>query len=47
MKDNSDAKARESVHGPVECYIGPVNQVIDMTTFFSALVQALANVRER
>ena len=33
--------AQEIAHGLIQGYIGPDHQVMDMQTFYSALVQAL------
>ena len=40
-----DDKARETLHGPIQGYIGPDHKVIDMKAFYSALVQALRDVQ--
>jgi len=41
MTDDIDAKARETVHGLIQGYIGLDHKVIDMKAFYSALMQAL------
>ena len=47
MRDNNDAKARQTAHGLIQGYIGPDHKVIDMKAFFSALVRALRDARSR
>ena len=37
----TEGKAREIAHGPIQDYIGPDHEVIDMKAFFAAVVQAL------
>jgi hypothetical protein len=47
MNDNdTDAKARATAHALIQGYLGPDHKVIDITAFFSALVQALKEARE-
>ena len=41
----ADDKARQTAHGLIQSYIGPDHKVIDMKAFYSALVQALREVR--
>jgi hypothetical protein len=41
MTDDNDTKARQTAHGLIQACIGPDHNLIDMKTFFSALVQVL------
>ena len=36
-----DAEAKATAHGLIQGYIGPNHRVLNMQTFYSALVQAL------
>jgi hypothetical protein len=48
MTDNdTDSKARATVHALIQSYLGPDHKVIDMRAFCLALVQALKEARER
>ena len=40
-------KAEQIAHGLIQSYIGPDHKVIDMPSFFGALVQALADTPPR
>jgi hypothetical protein len=46
MTDDNDAKACQTAHGLIQGYIGPDHKVIDMKSFYSALVQALRDAKE-
>jgi len=41
----TEDKARDTAKGLIQGYIGPDHKVIDMKTFYSALVQALRDVQ--
>jgi len=45
MTDDYDARARQTAYGLIQGYIGPDHKVTDMKAFYSALVQALREVR--
>jgi hypothetical protein len=40
-----DDKARAMAHGLIQSYIGPDHRVVDMPSFYSALVQAIKQAR--
>jgi hypothetical protein len=42
-----NADARQTAHGLIQGYLGPDHKVIDMPSFYSALVQALKAAREQ
>jgi hypothetical protein len=46
-KARMDADARETAHGLIQGYLSPDHKVISMQGFFSALVQALKQAREK
>jgi hypothetical protein len=41
-----EVEARGTAHGLIQGYIGPDHKVLDMKSFYSALVQALKAARE-
>ena len=43
----TEDKAREIAHGLIQGYIGPDHKVIDMKPFYSALVHALKQARQK
>ena len=45
MTNDSKTRAQEIEHGLIQGYIEPDHKAIDMTAFFSALVQALKSER--
>ena len=42
-----EAEAREIALGLIQGYLGPDDKVLDMPTFYSALVQAIKAAREQ
>ena len=42
-----EAEAREIAHGLIHGYLGPDDKVLDMPTFYSALVHAIKAAREQ
>ena len=42
-----EAEAREIAHGLIQGYLGPDHKVLDIPTFYSALVQAIKAAREQ
>jgi hypothetical protein len=40
-----EAEARATAHGLIQGYIGPDHKVLDMSNFYSALVQAIRTAR--
>ncbi len=47
LDEGVDAVARAVAHGLIQGYIGPDHRVLDMPSFYSALVQALKAAREK
>lgn len=45
MEARREAEARATAHGLIQGYIGPDRRVIDMPSFYSALVQAIRTAR--
>lgn len=47
LDEHMDAEARAVAHGLIQGYIGPDHRVLDIPSFYSALVQALKQARHR
>ena len=47
FQERIQAEARATAHGLIQSYLGPDHKVIDMPSFFSALVGALKAAREQ
>ena len=43
----TDKEAGQIAHGLIQDYVGPDHKVIDMRTFYSAMVQALQAAHEK
>lgn len=47
LQDRVDVEARATAHALIQGHLGPDHKVLNMQSFYSALVQALKAARER